>query len=149
MPIKIRANQKGLTERLRLIYIHTLSQSCSTLCSLMDCSPPGSSPQNFPGKNTRAGCHFLLQGICQPRAQTDISCTDRQILYHECHLERPFLRVGKYYFFKLSQLIYNIVLASAIQRGDLVCIFFQVIFHYRLLWHFLKNIIQVRKVHLE
>ena len=29
----------------------------------MDCSPPGSSPWNFPYKNTVAGCHFLLQRI--------------------------------------------------------------------------------------
>ena len=27
-----------------------------------------------PGKNTRAGCHFLLQGSSQPRDQTCISC---------------------------------------------------------------------------
>ena len=34
------------------------------LCSSMDCSPPGSSVHGiFPGKNTRVGCHFLLQGI--------------------------------------------------------------------------------------
>ena len=30
------------------------------LCDPMDCSPPGSSVH---GKNTGAGCHFLLQGI--------------------------------------------------------------------------------------
>ena len=32
----------------------------------MDCNPPGSSeilPQDFPDKNTGAGCHFLLHGI--------------------------------------------------------------------------------------
>ena len=30
----------------------------------MDCSPPGSSrPWVYPGKNVRAGCHALLQGI--------------------------------------------------------------------------------------
>ena len=30
----------------------------------MDCSPPGSSVHgDSPGKNTRMGCHFLLQGI--------------------------------------------------------------------------------------
>ena len=29
-----------------------------------DCSPPGSSVHGrFPGKNTRVGCHFLLQEI--------------------------------------------------------------------------------------
>ena len=35
-----------------------------TLCDPVDCSPPGSSvPWNFSGKNTGAGCHFLLQEI--------------------------------------------------------------------------------------
>ena len=38
-------------------------QSCLTVCDPMDCSPPGSSPWDFPGKNTGVGCHFLLQGI--------------------------------------------------------------------------------------
>ena len=37
-----------------------------TLCDPMDCSSPGSFYSwNFPGKNTAAGCHFLLQGISQ------------------------------------------------------------------------------------
>ena len=41
-----------------------LLQSCPTLCDPMDCSPPGSSIHgDSPGKNTRVGCHFLLQGI--------------------------------------------------------------------------------------
>ena len=29
----------------------------------MDCSSPGSSVHDFPGKNTGVGCHFLLQRI--------------------------------------------------------------------------------------
>ena len=41
-----------------------VAQSCPTLCNLVDCSPPGSSLYgDFPGKNTRVGCHFHLQGI--------------------------------------------------------------------------------------
>ena len=40
------------------------AQSCLTLCDPMDYSPLGSSVHGiFPGKNTRVGCHFLLQGI--------------------------------------------------------------------------------------
>ena len=42
-------------------------------------------PWNFPGKNTGVGCHFLLQGISQPRDWTcisGVSCIGRQILYH-------------------------------------------------------------------
>ena len=41
-----------------------VTQSCSTLCDTMDCSPPGSSVHGYsPGKNTGMGCHALLQGI--------------------------------------------------------------------------------------
>ena len=37
-------------------------QSCPTLCDPIDSSPPGSPrPWDSPGKNTRVGCHFLLQ----------------------------------------------------------------------------------------
>jgi len=39
------------------------AQSCPTLCSLMDCSPPGSDHGIFKARNTGVGCHFLLQGI--------------------------------------------------------------------------------------
>ena len=37
-------------------------QLCPTLCDPIDGSPPGSPrPWGSPGKNTRVGCHFLLQ----------------------------------------------------------------------------------------
>ena len=36
-------------------------QSCSTLCNLVDRSPPGSRPWDSPGNSTGVGCHFLLQ----------------------------------------------------------------------------------------
>ena len=39
------------------------AQSCPTLCNTVDCSPPGSSVGEFPGKNTEVGSHSLLQGI--------------------------------------------------------------------------------------
>ena len=32
-------------------------------CDPTDCSPRILCPWNFPGKNTGAGCHFLVQGI--------------------------------------------------------------------------------------
>ena len=38
-----------------------VAQSCLTLCNPMDCSPPASSVHGNPtGKNTRVGCHALL-----------------------------------------------------------------------------------------
>ena len=41
-----------------------VTQSCLTLCDLMDSSRPGSSVHgDSPGKNTVLGCHALLQGI--------------------------------------------------------------------------------------
>ena len=39
-----------------------VAQSFPTLCDHMDCSPPGSSIHNSPGKNTGVGCHFLTPG---------------------------------------------------------------------------------------
>ena len=39
-----------------------LLQACPTLCDPIDGRPPDSChPWNSPGKNTRVGCHFLLQ----------------------------------------------------------------------------------------
>ena len=39
-------------------------QLCAILCNSMDCSPHQVlCPWDFPGKNTGADCHFLLQGI--------------------------------------------------------------------------------------
>ena len=44
-----------------------VAQSCPTLCS-MHCSQPGCSIHgDSPGKNTRVGCHALLQGIFPTR----------------------------------------------------------------------------------
>ena len=42
-------------------------------------------PQDFPGKHTRMGCHFLLQRIFPTQVSNHISCTSctgRWILYH-------------------------------------------------------------------
>ena len=45
-------------------YLCLVTQSCLTLCSPMDCSPPGFSVLwGSPGKNTGVGCHSLLQEI--------------------------------------------------------------------------------------
>ena len=41
-----------------------VTQSCPTLCDLVDCSPAGSSVhEDSPDKNTGVGCHAFLQGI--------------------------------------------------------------------------------------
>ena len=50
---------------LNIVCVKVLAaQSCPTLFSSMDCSPPGSSVHGvFPGKNTGVDSHSLLQGI--------------------------------------------------------------------------------------
>jgi len=46
------------------VYVCVWAQLCSTLCDPMYYSLPGSlCPWNFPGRNTRVGCHFLLQAL--------------------------------------------------------------------------------------
>ena len=48
------------------VSLHIGMLSCFSrvqLCHQMDCGPPGSSVRGSPGKNTRAGCYVLLQGI--------------------------------------------------------------------------------------
>ena len=44
--------------------VRMLTQLCPTLCNPRDCSLPASSVHgDSPGRNTRVGCHALLQGI--------------------------------------------------------------------------------------
>ena len=65
-----------------IVYVSVSAQLHPTLC---DPSGPVARrllcPWNFPGKNTGVGCHFLLQGISQPRDQTCVSCVGRRFLY--------------------------------------------------------------------
>ena len=56
----------------------------------MDYSPPGSSVHGiFPGKNTRVGCHFLLQGIFPTQESNPGLLHYRQILYRLSHERSP------------------------------------------------------------
>ena len=72
----------GLDAALIVVVIWLISH-VRLFCNLMDCSLPGSSVHGiFQGRNTGVGCHFLLQGIFQPRNQTHIPCMGRQIPYH-------------------------------------------------------------------
>ena len=60
-----------------------MAQSCPILCNLMGCSLPSS--WNFPGKNTGAGCHFLLQGIFPTQGSNLGLLHCRQTLYCLSH----------------------------------------------------------------
>ena len=64
------------------------------LCSLRS-NPHGQEPAgflrpwDFPGKSTRGGCHFLLQGIFLIQGLNPDLLHCRQILYHLSHQGRP------------------------------------------------------------
>ena len=56
------------------------------LCNPMDCSLPGSSiHRDSPGKNTRVGCHALLQGIFLTQGSNPYFPHCRWIFYHLSH----------------------------------------------------------------
>ena len=81
--------------RLKLIpgYFFVLclvAQSYPTLFDPMDCSPPGSSVhEDSPGKNTRVGCHALLQGIFPTQGSNPGLLHCRRILYCLSHQGSP------------------------------------------------------------
>ena len=65
-------------------------------------------PWDFPGKNTRAGCQFLLQGIFLTQGSNThscVSCIGRWILYHQpsTHIKRKYKQTGKMNMFYLTQ----------------------------------------------
>ena len=66
-----------------------VAQSRLTLCNPTDCSPPGSSVHgDSPGKNTRVGCHSLLQGLFPTQGFNPGLLDCRQILYCPSHWGR-------------------------------------------------------------
>ena len=52
-----------------------VAQLCLALCEPTDCSPPGSSVHEDPGRNTGVGCPALLQGIFPTQGSNQVSCT--------------------------------------------------------------------------
>ena len=82
-----------------------VTQSCLTLCDLMDCSPSGSSVHGgSPGKNTGVGCHALLQGIFPTQGSNPVLQHCRWILYHLNHQGSPRILEGVAYPFSLPDL---------------------------------------------
>ena len=63
----------------------SVTQSCPTLCNPMDCSPPGSSVQNSPGRNTGEGSLSLFQQIFLTQRSNPGLLHCRQILCHMSH----------------------------------------------------------------
>ena len=70
-----------------------LLQLCLTLYDPMDCSPPGSSVHGVLQASILEWVAVSLSGgSSRPRDQTHVSyvsCIDRRVLYHQCHLGSP------------------------------------------------------------
>ena len=94
-------------------------QSCLTLCDPMDYSPLDSSVHgDSPGKNTRVGCHALLQGIFQTQESNPGLPHCRQILYYLSHQGRP----GAYIFSNYS---FYMNICPGVGLVDHITIYFQ------------------------
>ena len=72
-----------------------VSQSCLTLCDLMDCSSPGSSVCRISQARILERVTIsYFRGSCRPRDQTCLSfvfCIGKKIIYQLCHLESPII----------------------------------------------------------
>ena len=71
----------------RAVLCATSLQLCPTLCSPMDCSPPGSSVHGILQARVLGRVSVpSFRGSSQPRDLTHVSCIGKQGLYHSCHL---------------------------------------------------------------
>ena len=71
------------TDGMDLDVLCLVAQLCPILCDPVDCSPPGSSVHgDSPGKNTRVGCLFLLQGVLPTQGSNLGLLHCRHIVYH-------------------------------------------------------------------
>ena len=64
------------------MHAYSVVQSCPTLWTPWTIIHQAPLSMDFPGKNTGAGCPFLLQGSFRSRDPTLVSCIGRHILYH-------------------------------------------------------------------
>ena len=68
--------------------VRPVAQLCPTLCSPMDCSPPGSSVQRIlQARILEWGVISSSRGSSQSKGQTLISCIGRRVLYHLANRE--------------------------------------------------------------
>ena len=76
---------------LHLATFCVLTQSCLTLCDLVDCNPPGSSLHGIflAEVQKEMGCHFLLQRIFPTQGSNPGLPLCRQVLYHLSHQGSP------------------------------------------------------------
>ena len=85
---KLMVPQKNQTKNYPVLCL--VIRSCPTLCNPMVCSPRGSSVHgDSPGKNSRVGCHALLQGVFPTQGSNPGLLHCRWILYHLSHQGSP------------------------------------------------------------
>ena len=110
-------NERSDSFRCLFVYVcvGVCGQSCPTVCSPMDCSPPGSSVHGIFQARILRGCHFLLQGLFPTqRSNPGLLCllhwqTDFLPLYP---LGSPYIYIYVTYIF----LIYIIYLSGTLWR---------------------------------
>ena len=72
------------------IVLCLVAQSCPVVCDPVDCNPPGFSVHmDSLGKNTRVGCHALLQGIFPTQRSNPGLLHWRWIIYQLKHQGSP------------------------------------------------------------
>ena len=90
---------------LGILSLYFQSESCSVMSDSL--WPHGQNPMlcpwDSPGKNTRVGCHFLLQGIFLTQGSNPGLPHFRQILYHLGHQGSP--KSGSKFTFPIKSLI--------------------------------------------
>ena len=85
---------KATVIKIVLAVLCLVAQLCPTLCSLVNCSQPGSSVHgDSTGKNTGVGCHALLQGIFLTQGLNPGLPHCRRILYCLSHQGSPTILV--------------------------------------------------------
>ena len=95
------------------------------LCDAMDCSLPGSFIHGgSPGKNTRVGCHALLQGIFPTQGMNPclfwlLHCW--WILYHWATWEAPYIMIRYLYLNVCMHYGYKVYKEIAVKRESVSC----------------------------
>ena len=116
---RVVTNMVSLRCSLVVLVLRLVTQSCPTLCDLMDYNLPGSPVYgDSPGKNTGVGCYALLQGIFPTQRSNPGLLHCGQILYHLSHQGSPWLFLDAVYlkYMKLPSLPLTYTLGYRLQK---------------------------------
>ena len=105
------------------VCVSVRAQSCSTLCSPMDCSPPGCPVHGISSaKNTGAGCHMLLHEIFPIQGSNSSLLNWQMDSLSLCHLESPQCQFMINEIYKIGKWIndYNPLLTLYIMRFEII-----------------------------